>query len=883
MKKYFYFLLTLLVFAFHSVVSQPAGLQFGSHESLIDQRTGLKLMDGKKLNVNEELELTVDVFFNRSPKHYFGYILRIIDDSHRNIDIVYNYKSKRFNDFSIIYDHQLTPIKFNYKDRRNALNKKWRKLKFKLDVKNNEISLSLDDRTYSYKVENGISPMKGLKFYFGANNNPYFKAHDVPPMTLKNLQITSDNTGYTWPLDEKEGEVAHCKENPEYNGKVMHPIWVKQTHSKWDASFNETIQSGLYSFLENGSGMYFVKDKNLYRHDFQTSETKKVGPFAIDLKSDVRNRLVKNGNKLLVYNLKKDFVYSYDIKSQKFEKFSADYPISQTATHHAQWFDKDNKSIMIFGGYGNHEFNSHFTKYDIEKNNYTDINVTGDKITPRYYTGVGYGKKGHVYLFGGYGSVSGQQIINPENFYDLYEFNENTSTLKKVFTWDTPSDSFVSARSVVVDTTDNQLYALTFDNHKFKNEITLRNYDLASGEMKVFPVAIPFNFSDLKTVVDLTFDTQYQKLYAILIEKVGVESQIKVFSLNLMGGFYIPELPKETAEIVAVEDEPASWNLVLFMATFSLLMVGVVIWRKSRKTIEDKTEESPQTTTVIEKTESVSSDVLATKEEPKPKSEPVVETVTIEEPVKAQPPKVKKSTINFFGGFRIFDSSGKDISNEFTPLIKQLFILITISQYINGRGVSADKMIKLFWYDMPLSKARNNRGVNLTKLRRLCKTIGEVKFLKDADFWKLEIGEEVNIPFFELKELLVKPQSRETLLKILEILDTGKLLLGTDYEWMEEMKAEIVNHLIETLYGYLTSSEVKLSNQEKLKISDTILQYDHIHEEATLIKCQLLSSQGMHSVAKDIFNKFKDEYESIYDEKFDMHYNEFLREMGNTY
>ncbi|WP_044207935.1 kelch repeat-containing protein [Flammeovirga sp. OC4] len=871
MRKSLFSLLLLFIISFQSTFAQPIGLQFGSHETQMDQRTGLKLMDGKKLNVNDELELTVDVYFNRSPKHYFGYILRMIDDNHRNLDIVYNYKSDRFNDFSIIYDHQLTPIKFNFEDRRNAMNK-WRKLKLKIDLKNNLIALSLNDRTYDYKFKGEIPPIKGLKFYFGANYNPYFKVHDVPPMIMKNLRIKADHHTYEWPLDEKEGNIAHCKTDPSFDGKVIHPIWIKATHSNWELTMAEKIQGGLYCYLKEHSALLYVQDNVLYKRNFQSGETVRLGDLTLDLKPDVRTRMIKKGNKLIIYNLKKDVVYTYDLITKVVQKENIDYPISKTATHHAQWISDNGANMFIFGGYGNHEFSNKFVKYNFNKKVFTPIEINGDVITPRYYTGVGKAGKGHVYLLGGYGSVTGQQIINPQNFYDLYDFNENTNELKKILTWETPPNSYVSSRSVVVDTQNQELFALTFDNHKFVNELTLRNYDLKSGKMKAFPKVIPFQFNDTKVVVDLQFDTKYKKLHVILIEKVGKESQFKVYSLNLMGGFYIPEVEEVTAD----SSEETPWELLLIVVALILVVGGVVIWKRTKK---QSVEVEPTVST--EEVKPTITPPAANKE--KEKVEEAIPVVEVKKPEVVKVVKVKKSTINFFGGFRIFDSEGKDISNEFTPLIKQLFILITISQYINGRGVSADKMINLFWYDMPLSKARNNRGVNLTKLRRLCKTIGEVKFLKDADFWKLEIGDDVHIPFFDLKDLLESPQTKENLMSILEILDTGKLLLGTDYEWMEEMKAEIVNHLIETLYGYLTSSEVKLSNQEKLKISDTILQYDHIHEEATLIKCQLLSSQGMHSVAKDIFNKFKDEYESIYDEKFDMQYNEFLREMGSTY
>ncbi|ANQ52807.2 hypothetical protein MY04_5476 [Flammeovirga sp. MY04] len=867
MNRFLYYILFILLTIYTPpIFSQSSGLKFDNHNVEVDKRSGLKLLEIEKVDVQHQMHLSADILFNKSPNHYFGYLLRIIDDSHRNIDIVYNYGSNTFKDFSVIYDHNITPIQFDFSTE-NPLNK-WVNFDLKIDVYKKQLLISIDGKEYKHKVD-FMKDFKSLKFYFGANNNPYFKVHDVPPFSIRDIKLKADDLQLTWPLDEESDQVAHCLENEKYNGKVINPVWLKEFHSTWHPELKKEVYGSLYYYDDKANTLYYVNNQMLFAVEMSTLTESKVGNMPLPLKSDLRLRLLKiNDHQFICYNLRDNLFYDYNVNNQSIKKIESDFPNNNSTTHHTVLHNDGDSLVYFFGGYGNHAYSNDFVKYNVNNSVFEEIKIEGDSISPRYFTAVGQIAKDKFMLFGGYGSRSGVQIINPENYYDLYQFDVKTKELKNVQEWPVSQKTTVPSRTILFENDHQHFYALTYDNHRFNNELELVQFDIQSGTSKTTGNKIPFVFNDVKTVVDLKYDQNFQKYYALIIDKTGNNSTLELYGLDAFGGlsFHKDEIVNEATT--------HGMNYYYLVLVATVLGVGIFFIKRKKKAhlikeeVVDKEDDIPLVKKEITKEEPVQEEIVS----------PEVNIKKVEkEEVKML------STINFFGGFRITDIEGNDISNEFTPLIKQLFILISLSQFSNGRGVTVEKMTNLFWYDMPKNKARNNRSVNITKLRHLCKKIGDVQLVKNGDFWQFEYSDKVNFPIFELKNLLDAEISKDNLLQITQIIQNGKLLLGTNYEWLEEILSSIVNDIIETLYEYLITDQLDLSHQEKVKVSDLILKYDPLNEEAIQIKCKLLLSHGMHSTAKDIFEKFTQEYELLYDEPFEKSYADFLKNVEDKF
>ncbi|MBB6460444.1 hypothetical protein [Flammeovirga kamogawensis] len=869
--KHFLFTIFLTIISSSLFAQNQGGVKFKSHDHDLEERTSLILLEESKVNANDLMTLSTDILFNKTRKHYFGYILRIIDSNHRNIDIVYNYNNPDNYNFSLIYDHDITPIQFNFKDQKKALNE-WKKLRLEVNIPENKISLTIGDQSKTI-VLSDIQRFTNLKYYFGANNNPYFKVHDVAPITIRNIELQLDNQKLEWPLNEKNGTIVNCKQGEIYNGVLTNGIWLNELQSKWEKVDKRAIDGSLFYFNEQYSYYYFMKNDTLFRKDMYQEHPVYVTSGNYPFLNHSKLRVVEKKNKdLIFYNFITNDFYRFGVEDSKMNKATIEFPYKKSTTQHISWINDKQTELLFFGGYGNYEYSDNFSEIDLNKLSFENLSFKGDKISPRYFAGSGRANNGHHFIFGGYGSKTGKQIAHPENYYDLYDFDENTHKTRKIATWETTDESFVVSRNIVVDTAKNQFLALTFDNHVRKNNLKLKLFDITTRKVKVIANDIPFEFFDTQTTIELKYDKEYQKLYSIVLNRKGKKTKVDIYALDVTGGNFMNF--EEQTQVVTANDKGLSWIFYL-IGTLLLSIVAFALYKyKTRKSI---VAEKEQVTTIKVEPK------VSEKKLPIVKDKIVVEVE--EEKVAAESQEIKQlqedikatSVINFFGGFRIIDENGNDISNKFTPLIKQIFLLIILSQFHNGRGVTVDQMTEVFWSDMPLKKARNNRSVNIAKLKQLFKLIGNINLVKTGDFWNLKFDKTVTFPLFDLKELLEKEQSEENLKEITKILKNGKLLFGTEYPWMEEMMAQIINGIIEKLHNYLISDSITLTVKEKLKISDLILKYDALNEEAIHIKCQIYTLQGMHSMAKDTFEKFEQEYSLLYNEKFDLDYNEFLK------
>lgn len=853
------FSIVLTSFAIINIYAQNFnGLKFKSHEVDLEERTSLVLLEKAKVNANKSMILSTDILFNKSRNHYFGYVLRMIDSNHRNIDIVYNYENPDNYNFSLIYDHEVTPIQFNFKEQETALNK-WTTLTLEVDVEKDFISLAIGTQKKEALVKE-ITKFTNLQYYFGANNNPYFKVHDVAPITIKNIQLQLDDLKLQWPLNEKSGVDVHCNQGTNYNGIVKNGIWLEEIQTEWKKLEDKVIDASLFYFNEELSYYYYMKEDTLYKKNLFENNSHMIVSGNYPFLKHHKVRIIEKKNKdIIFYNLAKDDFYTLTAEGKELNKININYPIKKSNTQHTSWLKDDQSSIVLFGGYGNYEYSDILAEINLNNKTFHQLEYKGDTISPRYLAGNGKGKVGHHYIFGGYGSKSGKQIAHPENYYDLYDFNEKTGEIKEIARWQKTEESYVVSRNIIVDTLRNQFLALTYDNHVHNNQLELRLFDISSQTSKIVTNAIPFNFKDIKSVVELKYDKEFQTIYAIVLNKKGNTSRVQIYALDVVGGAFLDlENHHETAK-----NEGVSWiYYTVFPLLFLVLILIVYKFISKNKTVENPEEN-------IQKDREEVKVIQEEREVKLPFSKEVKQDVIEDERA--------ASVINFFGGFRIIDEKGVDISNKFTPLIKQIFLLVSLSQFHNGRGVTVEQMTEVFWSDMPLKKARNNRSVNIAKIKQLFKLIGDIELLKTGDFWNIKYADTVKFPLFDLKKLLDKDPSIENLKAITKILKNGKLLYGTDYPWMEDMMAQIINGMIEKLYNYLTSFSVDLSDKEKLKISDLILKYDALNEEAIHIKCQIYTAQGMHSMAKDTFEKFEGEYAILYGEKFDLDYTEFLK------
>ena len=220
-------------------------------------------------------------------------------------------------------------------------------------------------------------------------------------------------------------------------------------------------------------------------------------------------------------------------------------------------------------------------------------------------------------------------------------------------------------------------------------------------------------------------------------------------------------------------------------------------------------------------------------------------------------------------------------SGRYSPTISQLFVLIILYTVKNGQGISSQELTDILWYDKDLDSARNNRGVNFSKLRLLLKKVGNLELINKNSYWSIQIGKGVFCDYKNVMYLidLIKKQKQLNLdfvHEFVNIASRGVLLPNFQDEWLDSFKGEYTNLVIETLTQLSQNTAISSNLILLLRIADTILLHDNIDEEAAKLKVYSLYNLGKKGQAKQYFDKFLEEYKTLMGSSYNESFDQFM-------
>jgi len=226
-------------------------------------------------------------------------------------------------------------------------------------------------------------------------------------------------------------------------------------------------------------------------------------------------------------------------------------------------------------------------------------------------------------------------------------------------------------------------------------------------------------------------------------------------------------------------------------------------------------------------------------------------------------------SIILFGGFQVIDKDGNDITGSFTQLLKKLLLFIMLNSLRHDKGVSSQTISETFWFDKSTESARNNRAVNIVKIKSLLEKVGEATISKETGYWKFEYDpNSMHIDYADYLGIVKRDEElkRDDILRLLKIIDRGQFLVNTDADWLDVYKSEVSNDIIDTLADYTEVSE----NEPDfiLHLTNCMFTFDIASEEAMILQVRTLFKLGKHSLAKKSYGKFIKEYKALYDEDY---------------
>ena len=230
--------------------------------------------------------------------------------------------------------------------------------------------------------------------------------------------------------------------------------------------------------------------------------------------------------------------------------------------------------------------------------------------------------------------------------------------------------------------------------------------------------------------------------------------------------------------------------------------------------------------------------------------------------------------INCFGGLKVINSEGKDISLKFSPKIKQLFVLILLHSVGLEKGISSKKLSDYLWPGISAPRAKNIRGTNIQNLKALIASCSGIKLVFQDKLWKFEFADDYFIDLFYIESNLNETftsdseKIKDELPGLLLILKKGTLFPNMSESWVDPYIDRMSGRIIE--FGLKI---FRLLPEEKfesilLDMAEVISLNDPLNEAALNKKISILIRQGKLSLAHSVFDNFVKLYLEIYKEKY---------------
>ncbi|WP_298709943.1 hypothetical protein [Chitinophaga sp.] len=834
MRKYIYCIIACLCQGF-AVMGQSHGLEFSSHEVVPEHRTALDLTPGSPYCLKDgQTEIAFQLAFRPHLETYFGYILRMLTDDRQNIDLVYNQRTMTIH---FVIGETITgsaPLDSS------LLTGQWLRLRVELDAGKQTASFYCNDKP----AGSGKMPFKKgscARIFFGAIKHEGFQTLDVPPMRLRDVRLLENGAvSRFYPLNESGGQEARdeAKGTP---ARATNPVWIKPRHQQWQNRLTlETTGTPSVAYNEKEDLLYVVTDDTLFTYSFRN------GALRADPASR-GNRILPAGNQS-VYDPHLHRILNFYIDEKKVATLTPGgdrWSNTFYATLLTEWWQANkfyspaDSSLYIIGGYGQLHYKNTVQRYRFRDNRWDSVPATGDAFSPRYLAGLGLNAAGDTaFIIGGYGSNTGDQAVNPRFTYDMMAYSVETGTFKHLYTLPQPEHHFCFANSLIIDSASREYYGLIYPTDRFQSSLQLVRGSLSEPEFRLMGDSLPYQFYDIGSFADLYYSPLSRQLIAVTIynNKDSV-SGVRAWSLDFPPNALQPAAPVR-------KSDRRLWLLLLPLAI-------VLFWllRKKKKTIRPE----------------------------EPRDAPHQEV--LQEPVLRLP---EKSAVFLFGQFEAFDREGNDITKQFTPLLKELFLLLVVHSMKDGKGISSESLYETLWSDKSPKDAKNNFSVNMVKLKGVLEKIGVFHAGKEPGRWKLEILEDsAYIDYAAFVKLTQRPAGgapdKQLVVALLEIVQRGAFLRTTHYEWLDDVKFQIAGTVSDVLLRYMSSADKHAEADFILRAANAIFLFDHLNEEALAYKCRSLNQLGRHSLARDAYEKFAKEYKESYGQEYGTPFVEVLQ------
>ena len=815
------------------------GLSLKSHSVPGIERTTLYLDDNQPFSIKNDFIISFQMYV-RANEHDFGTILHLHTNTNQFIRFSFVAGEERHFPALVLNEGIIninSPIE----------REKWLDVSLHLRLKDNVIEIDYDNKKIS-----AMAPLQGVKSVTALFGQMKEYLSDVAPIDLRNVTITQDGKQIReWKLwkhndtvcyDEIEGAVA----------RAIHPVWLIDNHIEWKLVHQAKIPGKLdVAFNAREALFYLVRSQSIDVLDENGTLQKEIAIRGGYPAVEFPNHLLYDtlSNKLVSYYPKKGITSRFSFDT---ERWSNEIRNTEEASNynHARTFNPADSSFYFFGGYGFYQYRNDLYRMKYSTNQIEQVEYERP-LYPRYSAAMAI-VGDELYIFGGRGNKYGKQELSSHYYWGLCAINLKNKQSRIVWQKNQPQEEgTIMASTMYFEPSDSSFYAVSTNKGGVLWKISMKDSVYSEVSKPIYNEST-YQDSDFS----LYTSPSHGKLFLVLDKILSNHThELAIYSINMP---LVNEV--DIRQSTAGESINNRWYLYAIGILLLLVLAGFVLYRFK---YNGKNKKAPATKKGTEKTVATTGKVQSQSDVPESKTIPKKEWMQESETIFTETVNYydrSRASISLLGCFNVRDKDGNDITSNFTPRLKHLLILLILYTEKNAQGILASKTTEILWPEKEETAARNNRNVNLRKLRVLLESIGDMEVMIENNFLRIKWGTGVFCDYHTLitcTKQFEQEKSEELLNRILEILLYGPLLPNTI---LDDFKDDYSSYSIDLLKNLL-DIEISRNHQDMIiRLADIMFLHDPLNEEALAAKCSVLVTQGKKGIARNLYDRFCKEY-----------------------
>ena len=818
------------------------GLSLKSHSVPGIERTTLYLDDNQPFSIKNDFIISFQMYV-RANEHDFGTILHLHTNTNQFIRFSFVAGEERHFPALVLNEGIIninSPIE----------REKWLDVSLHLRLKDNVIEIDYDNKKIS-----AMAPLQGVKSVTALFGQMKEYLSDVAPIDLRNVTITQDGKQIReWKLwkhndtvcyDEIEGAVA----------RAIHPVWLIDNHIEWKLVHQAKIPGKLdVAFNAREALFYLVRSQSIDVLDENGTLQKEIAIRGGYPAVEFPNHLLYDtlSNKLVSYYPKKGITSRFSFDT---ERWSNEIRNTEEASNynHARTFNPADSSFYFFGGYGFYQYRNDLYRMKYSTNQIEQVEYERP-LYPSYSAAMAI-VGDELYIFGGRGNKYGKQELSSHYYWGLCAINLKNKQSRIVWQKNQPQEEgTIMASTMYFEPSDSSFYAVSTNKGGVLWKISMKDSVYSEVSKPIYNEST-YQDSDFS----LYTSPSHGKLFLVLDKILSNHThELAIYSINMP---LVNEV--DIRQSTAGESINNRWYLYAIGILLLLVLAGFVLYRFK---YNGKNKKAPPTKKGTEKTVATTGKVQSQSDVPESKTIPKKEWMQESETIFTETVNYydrSRASISLLGCFNVRDKDGNDITSNFTPRLKHLLILLILYTEKNAQGILASKTTEILWPEKEETAARNNRNVNLRKLRVLLESIGDMEVMIENNFLRIKWGTGVFCDYHTLitcTKQFEQEKSEELLNRILEILLYGPLLPNTILDWLDDFKDDYSSYSIDLLKNLL-DIEISRNHQDMIiRLADIMFLHDPLNEEALAAKCSVLVTQGKKGIARNLYDRFCKEY-----------------------